>query len=236
MLQAILFDLDGTLLPMDNEYFVKYYFKYLAKAAAPWGYTDPQAMLKALWAGVEAMMKNDGSRPNFDVFWDTFGALLHKPDAKLDAPKFDSFYGGDFHLAKAATQEAPLAGEAVAVARQKAKHVILATNPIFPDVADESRLSWIGLKMEDFDLVTDYANSCHCKPNPEYYRDILRQFDLDPAQCLMVGNNVVEDWQASAAAGIPCFILTDNVINPDNIEITCPHGSYADMVEYLKNL
>lgn len=235
MLQAILFDLDGTLLPMDNEYFVKYYFKFLAKDAMQWGYNDPEALVRALWIGVEAMVRNDGSRSNFDAFWDTFGQVLDR-DAKKDAPLFDRFYSGSFHNAKAATGEAPLAREAVAVAREKAPVVILATNPIFPDVADESRLSWIGLKMEDFDLVTDMSNSCHCKPNPEYYRDMLRQFDLDPAQCLMVGNNVVEDWQAANAAGIPCYLITDHIINPNNDPITCPHGSYADMVDYLKNL
>ena len=34
MLQAILFDLDGTLLPMDNDYFTKVYFRHLAATAA----------------------------------------------------------------------------------------------------------------------------------------------------------------------------------------------------------
>ena len=29
--RAVLFDLDGTLLPMDNEYFIQVYFKLLCK-------------------------------------------------------------------------------------------------------------------------------------------------------------------------------------------------------------
>lgn len=41
MIKAILFDLDGTLLPMDNDAFTKYYFKLLCKKLAPMGY-DPQ--------------------------------------------------------------------------------------------------------------------------------------------------------------------------------------------------
>ena len=235
MLQAILFDLDGTLLPMDNDHFTAVYFRYLAKKAALWGYDDPKALIKALWIGVEAMVKNQGTQSNFDAFWDAFGAVLGK-DAKPDAPKFDSFYANEFNLAKDATGEAPLAVEAVKLAHEKARHVILATNPIFPTVADVTRLDWIGLKMEDFDLVTDYTNSCFSKPNPAYYQTILDQFGLDPAQCLMVGNNVKEDWQAAAAVGIPCFLLTDNLINPDDTPLTCPHGSYEEMVEYLRAL
>lgn len=235
MLQAILFDLDGTLLPMDNDYFTKYYFKFLARDAYGWGYTDTDALIKAVWTGVEAMVKNDGTRSNFDAFWDVFSAILGR-DGRQDVDRFAEFYRTNFHNARAATQEAPLAAEAVRLAREKAGKVILATNPIFPEEADESRLSWIGLKMEDFDLVTDMGNCGYCKPNPDYYRDILARFGLEPEHCLMVGNNVVEDWQAASAAGIPCFMLTDNVINPNNEVITCPHGSYADMVEYLRSL
>ena len=36
--EAILFDLDGTLLPMDQDQFTQYYFGLLAKKLAPYGY------------------------------------------------------------------------------------------------------------------------------------------------------------------------------------------------------
>ncbi len=112
----------------------------------------------------------------------------------------------------------------------------LATNPIFPRNGDATRLAWSGLTLDDFDLVTDYENSRHSKPNPAYYRDVLEQFRLDPAQCLMVGNNVEEDVDAAAAVGLPAYLVTDNVINRNDAPITCPNGSYADMVEYLRRL
>ena len=41
MIKTVLFDLDGTLLPMDQDNFVKAYFKNLAIKLAPHGY-DPQ--------------------------------------------------------------------------------------------------------------------------------------------------------------------------------------------------
>ena len=235
MLQAILFDLDGTLLPRDNDHFTQVYFQHLAATAAQWGYTDSQTLIKAVWAGVEAMVKNQGERTNYDAFWSTFGAIMGE-DSLKDSSKFSTFYDNQVHQARAATSPAPLAREAVRLAREKAEKVILATNPIFPTNADATRLSWIGLKMEDFDLVTDYANSCHSKPNPAYYQDILDQFRLDPARCLMIGNDVQEDVEAAAAAGIPAWLLTDNPINRKGSPITCPGGSYEEMVEYLRAL
>ena len=59
MKQAILFDLDGTLLPMDQEEFTNGYFKLLAAKMAPHGY-EPKSLVDALWMGVGAMVKNDG--------------------------------------------------------------------------------------------------------------------------------------------------------------------------------
>ena len=41
---TILFDLDGTLLPMDQDEFVKAYFSKLAKKLAPLGY-EPQKLI-----------------------------------------------------------------------------------------------------------------------------------------------------------------------------------------------
>ena len=46
-IKTILFDLDGTLLPMDQEAFVNAYTKLLAMYMVPYGY-DPQLLIKAL--------------------------------------------------------------------------------------------------------------------------------------------------------------------------------------------
>ena len=45
---TILFDLDGTLLPMDNAAFTKGYFKLLAARLAPLGY-EPEKLVDAVW-------------------------------------------------------------------------------------------------------------------------------------------------------------------------------------------
>jgi len=229
---AILFDLDGTLLPMDNDYFVRYYFKYLARAADGWGYHDSERLTDSVWKGVAAMVKNDGSRSNCDAFWATFSELVGH-DATGDIPKFNDFYATDFNLAKAATSPTPLAREAVRIARGKAGYVILATNPIFPRVADESRLSWLDMSCGDFDLVTDYENCSFSKPNPEYYRQTLGFFGLSPDECLMIGNDVDEDILAAQSVGLSCYLLRDHMINRSSRTFDCPGGSFAELVEFL---
>ena len=66
-LRCVLFDLDGTLLPMDQEEFTKAYFHQLAKKLAPRGY-EPTALIDAVWSGTAAMVKNDGQRSNEEAF------------------------------------------------------------------------------------------------------------------------------------------------------------------------
>ena len=232
-MKAVLFDLDGTLLPMDNDVFTRVYFKHLAKSAYGWGFTDSEAFIKTIWHGAEAMVNNDGTRTNSEAFCECFEA-----DTGCDFQEvlehFSYFYEHEFHQAKEATAPAPLAGEMVKAAHEAADLVILATNPLFPMNADESRMSWIGLKQSDFDYITTYDNSCWCKPDPAYYTEILEKFSLKPEECIMIGNDVDEDIIAARKAGIKGYLLNDYFINRKNIDPGCPQGSYAEALEYIR--
>ena len=184
--KAILFDMDGTLLPMDQNVFMKHYFGEMAKVLAPLGLA-PEAVAPTIWAGTKAMMKNTGETTNDEVFWQVF-TQVSGLDAAPFRPVTDAFYSNQFHRARAATAENPLAVEAVRVAREKAEKVVLATNPLFPMVGQKSRMGWVGLKPEDFDLVTSYETDRYCKPNPAYFRDVCRRIGVEPDQCVMIGN------------------------------------------------
>ena len=71
MLKAVFFDLDGTLLPLNEEEFTKIYFGLLSKRMIPLGY-EPEELISVIWAGTKAMYKNDGIKTNEEVFWDVF--------------------------------------------------------------------------------------------------------------------------------------------------------------------
>ena len=182
---TVLFDLDGTLLPMELEKFTNTYFGLLAKKAAPFGF-QPEPLVAAVWKGTKAMVKNDGTETNDKRFWDTFAGEMGEEVLQL-RPVFDGFYANEFHGAKAACGENPLARRAIDGLKAKGYDVVLATNPIFPLVGVETRLSWVGLRPEDFSYITAYENSTTCKPNPAYYAEILRNTGKRPQECLMGG-------------------------------------------------
>lgn len=232
--QAILFDLDGTLLPMELEKFIKVYFGELVKALSPLGLKAEQIFEPFIHA-TKAMMANTTGRLNADVFWDDFCALSHLERAALE-PVCNAFYDTGFHAARVATGENPLAREAVRLAREKADKVVLATNPLFPMAGQRTRLSWIGLTPEDFDLVTCYTSDRHCKPDPAYFEDICQRLSLDPGQCLMIGNDDREDMACATACGMSCYLVTDCRIPNADQPWTGAMGTFAEMVEMLRNL
>lgn len=234
MYQAILFDLDGTLLPMDNDEFTMGYLKLLAKEVAPCGYTE-ESLIPAMWKGVGSMVKNDGSRDNFQAFWNTFSKIIGDK-VYDDIPVFDRFYENDFNLAINYTQPNPdFAKRAVKIAHIKADKVVLATNPMFPEVAVKARINWAGLEIDDFDHVTHYLNSHYCKPNPEYYIEIGKKLALDLTKCLMVGNNTKEDIEAGQKVGMDTFLITDCMINDGQMPKT-KQGSFSDFISFLEKI
>ena len=231
---TVLFDLDGTLLPMDQDEFVRSYFKLLAKKVAPLGY-DPASLIDNIWAGTAAMVKNDGSRKNEEAFWAQF-AKFYGDKVYDDIPVFDKFYSEEFNLAKDVCGFAPNAKKIVDGLRERGFEVVLATNPIFPPVATLSRISWAGLSAESFSLITNYSNSSYCKPNPKYYEEILSKIGKTPEECLMVGNDVEEDMVAQSL-GMKVFLLTDCIINKKDRDISVyPHGGFDDLAAYLQTI
>ena len=229
---TVLFDLDGTLLPMDQDHFVKMYFGLLAKTLTP---SDPEALIKAVWVGTKAMMTNDGSKTNEDAFWDTYCQLLGE-DRRADEPAFRSFYENQFELVRNACGFNPKAAETIALVKSRGLKTALATNPLFPRIATQARARWAGLNLDDFELYTTYEDYSHCKPDPRYYQAVLDKLGLTAEECLMVGNDAVEDV-AATKLGIQVFLLTDCLINKNGVDIAeYPHGGFDELMAFIENL
>ncbi len=230
--KVVLFDLDGTLLPMDMGNFTKAYFGLLAKKLAPLGY-EPEKLIESIWIGTAAMVKNSGEKTNKDAFWDKF-CEIYGEKARDDLPYFDEYYQNDFDKVQSACGYTPLASEAVKKLKEKGYRVSLATNPIFPSIATEKRIGWAGLAPSDFEFFTTYENSRFCKPNLEYYKDILAKLGATAEECLMVGNDVSEDMIA-AQLGMKVFLITDHMINKHGVDISIyPNGSFEDFISYIE--
>ena len=228
---VVLFDLDGTLLPLDQDAFTKSYFSRLASHLLPHGY-DPNKVVADVWEGTKAMVMNDGSKTNEEVFWDTFSRLYEK-DVRQDYEIFEKFYETEFKKLIDTVQINLFSKEVIKKVKEKGYRVALATNPLFPRIATLERISWTGMNPDDFELVTTYETNSYCKPNPKYYEDVCRQLNVKPEQCIMVGNDVSEDGIARKL-GMKVFLIDECLMNPRNEDISdFPIGSFEDFLIWL---
>lgn len=233
-IKVVLFDLDGTLLPMDQDLFINTYFGLLVKKLALHGY-DPEKVGGAIWKGTVDMVKNDGKVTNEKLFWNRFTEIFGDK-AREDEPYFEEFYESDFDRVREVLGYNPKAAETVSLIRSLGFRVALATNPVFPKVATVKRAGWAGLSLSDFELCTTYENSRHCKPNPDYYIDIINKLGVSADECLMVGNDVDDDMIAETL-GMKVFLLTDCLINKKNKDISIyPQGSFDELMSFVREL
>ena len=241
-MNTVLFDLDGTVLPMDMKEFLDTYIKLLKDYVASSGY-DGEAVIKSVWAGFYAVVKNDGMLTNEELFWKVFMETIKEtyPDAdnkfKRKMEKTcNKFYSSTFSMVRYITKPSQDCFDAIMMLKEKGYNLVLATAPVFPQVATYERLSWTGLRPEDFSYITTYENCCYTKPNLKYYEHLLKVIDKDPGDCLMVGNDVKEDMCASEL-GIDVFLLDEYILNDDNLSIE-PYksGNWSLFKEYVSNL
>jgi FMN phosphatase YigB (HAD superfamily) len=233
MLNTILFDLDGTLLPMDMKAFEKLYFGAMSDYLAD--LIGPKELVKNIWAATTAMVKNTEHRTNEDVFMEDFKTRIDG-DIEVYKERFDKFYDAEFIQAKAAVFESKLIQESVKLLKEKGYKLVIATNPLFPLKAIHHRIRWAGFEPSEFEYITSYEQNHYCKPQLKYYEEILKDVGKTPKECMMVGNDVQEDIIAGKL-GLKTFLIKDCLLHRTDDKIAADYeGDYESFYKFVKEL
>jgi len=233
MIKNVFYDLDGTLLPMDMEVFMRGYFTEIVKKFAPFGY-DANELPKHILIGCKVMAQNDGTRTNEDVFWDYFINAMNIGIDEKD--RFTQFYRNEFDEVRKYCGFNEKVPALISKVRELGLNQVLATNPLFPEIATRKRIGWAGLSPDDFMTFTTYEDTHYCKPNTGYYEEILDKLSLKAEETVMIGNDVEEDMVARNI-GMKVFLVTDCMLNPKGRDISeFPHGDFDDALEYILSI
>ena len=232
-MKYVLFDLDGTLLPLDTEDFIKGYLKVLSKKMA--NYIQPDVFVPKLLKATEAMVLNLEEKTNEEVFSEHF--FKDCPENKVSILKqFEEFYLNEFKSLQIHSKPNPYALEILNYLDSKGVGAIIATNPVFPMIAVKERLSWIGIDECKYRLITSYEKMMYCKPHLQYYKQILKELDAKPEDCLMVGNDMQEDMVASKL-GMKTFLVEDYLIDKNTFYIEpTSRGSFLELRDWIMEL
>ena len=234
-MDTILFDLDGTLLPMDQDVFIQQYMGELAERFTPPDF-DRKAFAQALVAATLAQVKNTSEHTNEEIFWQVF-AEQTVPDIRSREPEFLRYYETDYRNLRRVVRAGGKARQAVDLLKGKGYQLVLATNPLFPRAAVWPRIQWAGLTPEDFSHITTFENSRRCKPNPAYFEDLLALLGKRPEDCMMVGNDVEDDMVSSSSLGIRNYLITDFLLNrKKRDEGQWTHGTFEDFLAFAAGL
>jgi len=230
--RALFFDLDGTLLQVEMHRFIP---DYLADLASRFVDTvPPERFTRVAHRAVHHLLSGgDEQHTNRERYLGVIAAQLSINMELFEERLGEWIANGLERLAGHVTP--------IAAARPLLDHcfglgipVVLATNPVFPAAMIEARLAWGGLDGYPFDVITSYENTRYCKPQPEYFRDLLDILGVEARHCLMVGNDTEHDLAASAV-GIPTFLADTYLVDRlDGAFRSDLRGSLADLLRLLK--
>lgn len=233
MINTILFDLDGTMLPLNLDKFLQIYFTEMGKKFHD--LIEPKTLVHYIMTATESMVNNTDYRANEKVFMEKFGELI-QDDLQVYQKRFNEFYDREFMETKASVVNSPLMRDSINILKEKGYDLIVATNPLFPEKAIHHRIRWAGFEPEQFIYITSYEKNHYCKPQLHFYQEVLKDTGKTPQECLMVGNDVQEDIIA-AKLGIETYLITDYLIHRTQEPITATHqGNYFDFYQFVQGL
>ncbi|MDK2848287.1 MAG: hypothetical protein PWP34_1640 [Desulfuromonadales bacterium] len=233
-IRGILFDLDGTLLDIEMEDYINGYVEGLAGCFED--LIDRMVFAEVVISSAYALLSSrDGEQTNEQYFLSMVASQLGIGKHQL-RQRLQRFYKNGLsalsHLVKPFPQSRAILRSCFA----KHLKVALATNPVFPRPVIEARLRSAGLDDFPYHLISSYENSRHCKPNPQFFHDILARLNLEPQQVLMVGNDTRYDLPARHA-GIATFLVDTCLIDHDKIIRKATYrGNHDDLLKFVRRL
>lgn len=234
MINTFLFDLDGTLLPLDIDAFMTIYFDEMHAVLKD--IIEKDKLIEYIWNATGAMIKSTENKTNEDVFMETFTKMIPQKQIRQFIDAFDTFYDDGFLKTKGSTSQSTYMIQSIQILKEKGYQLVVATNPLFPKKAILHRIQWAGLTPEDFSYITHYEKNHFCKPQIQYYEEVLLNIHKTPEECLMVGNDVQEDLIASQL-GIKTFLIVDYLIHRKDTEIRSDfQGDYEAFFQFVKDL
>jgi len=232
-MNTILFDLDGTLLPMDINAFMELYFRELSYAFKD--LINGEELGRNIWASTKVMVENVEERVNEEIFMEDFSRRVNG-DIEEYKNRFDEFYDTGFLKVKGSVYESEYIKKSIALLKVKGYNLVIATNPLFPQKAILHRIHWAGLNSEDFSYISSYEKNHYCKPQIKFYEEILKDIGKAAEECMMVGNDVQEDLIAGKL-GMKTYLINDHLLHRTKEDIKTDYeGSYEDFYKYVCSL
>lgn len=194
-MNAVLFDLDGTLLDIDGEDFLDAYIEALT---AWWNPSDPNTFRQQIMAASVPIFADHPQATNGEVFRDHLSRLLGMSTEAV-GDRIDHFHQEHLTSLRFSARPVPQARATVRRCQALGLRMAVATTPIYKPEVIWLRLGWAGLADIPWDLVTHSEVMHTCKPHVGYYHETAHLLGIAPEACCMVGDDPLQDGPAARA-------------------------------------
>ena len=198
MIRCVFFDLDGTLIDyVSAERAISYFgeFSHFLAAGLGWPEVEGEELING---AVGAMFEPHPGRTNQQAF-DAF--CLARIGANSDSARYHELFARFFTELypdlRSNERPATYNRTAVQACRNRGLQVAIASQPIFCAAAINTRLAWAELSDLQIPLASSSENAYTTKPELDYYRELACHLKVAPDECLMVGNEDLNDMSAS---------------------------------------
>ena len=242
-IKTILFDMDSTLNEIDERFFSKNYFtllhkNYFSDLQVDYFFDNLTEITR------QVMISSTPDQLNIETFMIEMSKCFHRPPEEL-LKSIMNFYGKEYDKLKKHVKPAKGAKNVIKNCIDKGFEIVIATTPVFPEIAINKRLKWSNLDKFDYKLVTHAENMHYSKPREEYYNEILDMIGRKANECIMVGNEFLGDIVGPTKMGMKTFYCPNP--NSDDDFFTAPElkrfskikpsasGTLVDFNNYLMN-
>jgi HAD superfamily hydrolase (TIGR01549 family) len=167
----------------------------------------PETLITKLLLSTQMLVNNNGQMSNAEYFMSSF-SLGYEGYKEEIWKRFIKFYETEFDRFQALVSVTPGVREVFVKLKKTGMKLVIASNPIWPQIVQMKRLSWAGLGDWNFELVTHIENMSYCKPHIEYYLEVCKKINEKPEGCLMVGDDPVNDLIVGKT-GMKTFLVTN---------------------------
>jgi FMN phosphatase YigB (HAD superfamily) len=228
-IEYLLLDLDGTLIQFNLNLFIQEYLRQIQRHFSHYSFAKfvPDWILK----GTERMLSNKGTMTNKQVFLNYFQQKSGLSEEEM-WEIFLHFYKSDYNHLKDITEPVKGARVFLEAAKSQGYRLVIATQPVFPEIAIQKRLLWAGVGHLSYDLITNIENMHACKPHRYYFQQILDLLDTQHDKCLMIGNDAEMDL-AAGKIGIKTYFLNTDAVNIVNSKAHY-QGDFRNLAQLLE--
>ena len=155
MLRAVLFDLDNTLIHFDEREFFE---AYIPRISTVFSDMMPlETLITKLLLSTQMLVNNNGQMSNAEYFMSSFSQGYEGYKEEI-WKRFIKFYETEFDRFQALVSVTPGVREVFVKLKKTGVKLVIASNPIWPQIVQMKRLSWAGLGDWNFELVTHIEN------------------------------------------------------------------------------